>query len=97
MKLINSGFKCVLLFFVFLIIINMILGFLFIMEGLKGLNLNVVIVCIIGVYNIGIVVRIIVYGDVDVMLVGGVEVFIILLGMVGFVVVCVLLFCNDNL
>lgn len=75
----------------------MILGFLFIMEGLKGFNINVVIVCIIGVYNIGIVVCIIVYGDVDVMLVGGVEVFIIFFGIVGFVVVRVFFVCNDDL
>lgn len=96
-KLLNSGLCKFLLFYVFLIIINMILGYLLIMYGLCGLNILIVMVCIIGLYNIGYVVCMIVYGDVDVMVVGGVEKVFILIGMGGFNVVCVLLICNDDL
>lgn len=42
------------------------------------------IVCVVSVYVIGDVFRMICYGDVDVMVVGGVEFCIILFFMVGF-------------
>lgn len=75
----------------------MIAGNLFIMCGLCGFNIVIFIVCIMGLYNIGYVVCMIVYGDVDVMVVGGVEKVLMLLGMVGFGVVKVFLICNDEL
>lgn len=95
--LMNGGLCKISLFFVLLMIVNMVVGYLIIMYGLCGLSIFIVIVCIFGVYNIGYVVCIIVYGDVDVMVVGGVEKVSMLLGVGGFGVVCVLFICNDNL
>lgn len=95
--LVKGGLCKISLFFVLLMIVNMVVGYLIIMYGLCGLSIFIVIVCILGVYNIGYVVCIIVYGDVDVMVVGGVEKVSMLLGVGGFGVVCVLLICNDNL
>ncbi|MFT7261886.1 MAG: 3-oxoacyl-[acyl-carrier-protein] synthase II, partial [Glaciecola sp.] len=53
-KLLNSGPRRVSPFFVPSTITNMISGFISIMEGLKGPNLNVVTACTTGVHNIGI-------------------------------------------
>ncbi|MBO1254964.1 beta-ketoacyl-ACP synthase II [Alteromonas sp. 5E99-2] len=83
-KLMNSGPKRMSPFFVPSTITNMISGFLSIMEGLKGPNLNVVTACTTGVHNIGIAARTIAYGDADAMLAGGAESAITPLGIGGF-------------
>nr|WP_136252280.1 beta-ketoacyl-ACP synthase II [Ningiella ruwaisensis] len=83
-KLIESGAKRVSPFFVPSTITNMISGFLSIMEGLKGPNLNVVTACTTGVHNIGLAARIIAYGDADAMLAGGAESSITPLAIAGF-------------
>ncbi len=83
-KLLNSGPRRVSPFFVPSTITNMISGFISIMEGLKGPNLNVVTACTTGVHNIGIAARIIAYGDADGMLAGGAEAAITPLAMAGF-------------
>ncbi|MDT0594330.1 beta-ketoacyl-ACP synthase II [Glaciecola petra] len=83
-KLTNSGPKRVSPFFVPSTITNMISGFLSIMEGLKGPNLNVVTACTTGVHNIGIAARTIAYGDADAMLAGGSEATITPLAFAGF-------------
>ncbi|MEW9798702.1 beta-ketoacyl-ACP synthase II [Alteromonas sp. CYL-A6] len=83
-KLLNSGPKRVSPFFVPSTITNMISGFLSIMEGLKGPNLNVVTACTTGVHNIGLAARTIAYGDADAMLAGGAEASITPLGVAGF-------------
>jgi 3-oxoacyl-[acyl-carrier-protein] synthase II len=83
-KLMNSGPKRVSPFFVPSTITNMISGFLSIMEGLKGPNLNVVTACTTGVHNIGVAARTIAYGDADAMLAGGAEASITPLGIAGF-------------
>ena len=80
----NSGPKRMSPFFVPSTITNMISGFLSIMEGLKGPNLNVVTACTTGVHNIGIAARTIAYGDADAMLAGGAESAITPLGIGGF-------------
>ena len=80
LKLTNSGPKRVSPFFVPSTITNMISGFLSIMEGLKGPNLNIVTACTTGVHNIGIAARTIAYGDADAMLAGGAEASITPLG-----------------
>ncbi|MGK0502819.1 MAG: 3-oxoacyl-[acyl-carrier-protein] synthase II, partial [Alteromonadaceae bacterium] len=82
-KLMNSGPKRVSPFFVPSTITNMISGFLSIMEGLKGPNLNVVTACTTGVHNIGIAARTIAYDDADAMLAGGSEASITPLGIAG--------------
>ena len=83
-KLLNSGPKRVSPFFVPSTITNMISGFLSIMEGLKGPNLNVVTACTTGVHNIGIAARTIAYDDADAMLAGGAEATITPLAFAGF-------------
>ncbi|MDM7860731.1 beta-ketoacyl-ACP synthase II [Alteromonas sp. ASW11-36] len=95
-KLTNSGPKRVSPFFVPSTITNMISGFLSIMEGLKGPNLNVVTACTTGVHNIGIAARTIAYHDADVMVAGGAEASITPLGMAGFAAARALSSRNDD-
>jgi len=95
-KLLNSGPKRVSPFFVPSTITNMISGFLSIMEGLKGPNLNVVTACTTGVHNIGIAARTIAYGDADAMLAGGSEASITPLGIAGFAAARALSSRNDD-
>ena len=83
-KLTASGPRKVSPFFVPSTITNMISGFLSIMEGMKGPNLNVVTACTTGVHNLGIAARTIAYGDADAMVAGGAEATITPLGIAGF-------------
>ena len=83
-KLIKSGPRRVSPFFVPSTITKMVSGFLSIMRGLKGPNLNVVTACTTGVHNIGIGARAIAYGDADVMVAGGSESTITPLAIAGF-------------
>lgn len=83
-KLLENGPRKVSPFFVPSTITNMISGFLSIMEGLKGPNLNIVTACTTGVHNIGVAARMISYGDADAMLAGGAEAAITTLGLAGF-------------
>ena len=95
-KLLKSGPKRVSPFFVPSTITNMISGFLSIMEGLKGPNLNVVTACTTGVHNIGIAARTIAYNDADAMLAGGSEATITPLAFAGFASARALSTNNDN-
>lgn len=95
-KLLNSGPKRVSPFFVPSTITNMISGFLSIMEGLKGPNLNVVTACTTGVHNIGIAARTIAYNDADAMLAGGSEATITPLAFAGFASARALSTNNEN-
>jgi len=54
-------------------IINMIGGYLSIKQNLKGPNIAIVTACSTATHNIGAAVRMIQYGEVDVMLAGGAE------------------------
>ncbi|MFS1703426.1 beta-ketoacyl-ACP synthase II [Alteromonas sp. AMM-1] len=94
-KLMNSGPRRVSPFFVPSTITNMISGFLSIMEGLKGPNLNIVTACTTGVHNIGVAARTIAYGDADAMLAGGAEATITPLGIAGFAAARALSSRND--
>jgi 3-oxoacyl-[acyl-carrier-protein] synthase II len=60
-------------FFVPSTIINMLPGQLAIMLGLKGPNFSAVSACATAKHNIGLAMRLIQYGDADVMLAGGAE------------------------
>lgn len=95
-KLMNSGPRRISPFFVPSTITNMISGFLSIMEGLKGPNLNVVTACTTGVHNIGIAARTIAYGDADAMLAGGAESAITPLAIGGFGAARALSSCNSS-
>ncbi|WP_026375022.1 beta-ketoacyl-ACP synthase II [Aestuariibacter salexigens] len=94
-KLLNSGPRKVSPFFVPSTITNMISGFLSIMEGLKGPNLNIVTACTTGVHNIGVAARTIAYGDADAMLAGGAEATVTPLGVAGFAAARALSSRND--
>ena len=54
-------------------IINMISGQVSIMTGAKGPNIAAVTACTTGTHNIGLAMRMIQYGDADVMIAGGAE------------------------
>ncbi|MCC2615634.1 beta-ketoacyl-ACP synthase II [Aestuariibacter halophilus] len=94
-KLMESGPRKISPFFVPATITNMISGFLSIMEGLKGPNLNIVTACTTGVHNIGVAARTIAYGDADAMLAGGAESSITPLGLGGFAAARALSSRND--
>jgi len=95
-KLKESGPRKVSPFFVPSTITNMISGFLSIMEGLKGPNLNIVTACTTGVHNVGMAARLIAYGDADAMLAGGAEAPITDLGISGFSAARALSTRNDD-
>lgn len=95
-KLLNSGPKRVSPFFVPSTITNMISGFLSIMEGLKGPNINIVTACTTGVHNIGVAARTIAYNDADVMIAGGSEATITPLAFAGFGSARALSTANDD-
>lgn len=95
-KLLKSGPRKISPFFVPATITNMISGFLSIMEGLKGPNLNIVTACTTGVHNIGVAARLIAYGDADAMLAGGAESSITPLGVGGFAAARALSTRNDD-
>lgn len=83
-KLVTHGPRKVSPFFVPSTITNMISGFLSIMTGLQGPNLNTVTACTTGLHNIGLAARLIQCGDADAMLCGGAEAAITELGIAGF-------------
>jgi 3-oxoacyl-[acyl-carrier-protein] synthase II len=82
--LLTSGPRRISPFFVPSSIINMISGHLSIMLGLQGPNMSVVTACATGTHAIGDAMRMIQYGDADVMLAGGAEHATTQLGLAGF-------------
>jgi 3-oxoacyl-[acyl-carrier-protein] synthase II len=83
-------------FFVPGTIINLIAGQLSIMYGLKGPNLALVTACTTANHCIGEAGRIIEYGDADVMIAGGAESTVSLLGVGGFCAARALSTRNDD-
>ncbi|PIE23784.1 MAG: beta-ketoacyl-[acyl-carrier-protein] synthase II [Neptuniibacter caesariensis] len=92
----NSGPRRVSPFFVPGSIINMIGGNLAIKYGLKGPNIAITTACTTGTHNIGQAMRMIQYGDADVMLAGGAEMATTPLGIAGFSAARALSTRNDN-
>ncbi len=92
----ESGPRKISPFFVPGTIINMISGQLSIMYGLKGPNLAVVTACTTSNHCIGEAGRIIEYGDADVMIAGGAESTVSLLGVGGFAAARALSSRNDD-
>jgi len=92
----ESGPRKISPFFVPGTIINMISGQLSIMYGLKGPNLALVTACTTSNHCIGDAGRIIEYGDADVMVAGGAESTVSLLGVGGFAAARALSSRNDD-
>lgn len=80
----GSGPRRISPFFVPGSIINMIAGNLAIKYGFRGPNIAITTACTTGTHNIGQAMRMIQYGDADVMLAGGAEMATTPLGIGGF-------------
>ncbi|WP_432695109.1 beta-ketoacyl-ACP synthase II [Marinobacterium sp. YM272] len=80
----SSGPRRVSPFFVPGSIINMISGNLAIKYGFRGPNIAITTACTTGTHNIGHAMRMIQYGDADVMIAGGAEMATTPLGVAGF-------------
>ncbi len=65
-------------------IVNILSGYISIKYGLKGPNFSVTSACASGTHSIGESLRIIQYGDADVMIAGGSEASLEMLGIAGF-------------
>lgn len=77
-------------------IINMPAGLIAIRHGLKGANLATATACSTSTHAIGLGARLIAYGDLDAVLVGGSEKASTALGMAGFGAMHALSSCNDS-
>lgn len=91
-----SGPRRVSPFFVPGSIINMIAGNLAIRYGFRGPNIAITTACTTGTHNIGHAMRMIQYGDADVMVAGGAEMATTPLGLAGFSAARALSTRNDN-
>lgn len=83
-KLEKDGPRKISPFFIPGAITNMLAGQISIHYGMKGPNIAVVTACTTGTHNIGLGARTILYGDADVMIVGGAEMATTPLGLGGF-------------
>ena len=83
-------------FFVPANIINMVSGNVSIIHGLKGPNISIVSACSTGSHSIGDAMRIIQYGDADIMVTGGAEKTITPTGLGGFAAARALSTRNDS-
>jgi len=92
----NSGPRRVSPFFVPGSIINMISGNVAIKYGLRGPNIAITTACTSGTHNIGHAMRMIQYGDADVMVAGGAEMATTPLGLAGFSAARALSTRNDD-
>jgi len=92
----SSGPRKISPFFIAGTIINMISGNLSIIYGLRGPNFAVVSACTTGTHSIGEAMRIIQYGDADVMIAGGAESAVCPLAIGGFAASRALSTRNDD-
>ena len=77
-------------------LINMIAGHVTILKGYKGPSFGMVSACTTGAHSIGDSARMIKYGDADVMIAGGAEGAVCVLGMGGFAAMKALSTRNDD-
>jgi len=92
----NGGPRKISPFFVPSTIINMLPGNLAIMLGMKGPNLSAVSACTTATHNIGLAMRLIQYGDADVMIAGGAECSTTPTAIGGFIAARALSSSNDD-
>lgn len=95
-ELLESGPRRVSPFYVPRNIINMVSGQVSITYGLKGPNFSVVTACASGTHSIGQAMRLIQYGDADVMIAGGTEASNCRMGLAGFAAAHALSHRNDD-
>lgn len=93
--LLESGPRKISPFFIPAALINLIAGHLSILYGMRGPNIALVSACTTGTHNIGMGARAIMYGDADVMVVGGSEMATTKLGVSGFAAMRALSTRND--
>ena len=82
--LLKYGTRKISPFFIPGAIVNMAPGYASMKYNLKGPNISIATACTTGLHNIGSAMRMIQYGDADVMLAGGAEMATDLLGIGGF-------------
>jgi 3-oxoacyl-[acyl-carrier-protein] synthase II len=95
-EFVQRGARRISPFFVPSTIINMISGHVSIRHGFKGPNLAIVTACTTGLHCIGAAGRMIEYGDADVMVAGGSEASVSVLGVGGFASMRALSTRNDD-
>ncbi|NNU42185.1 beta-ketoacyl-ACP synthase II [Ramlibacter montanisoli] len=95
-ELVNRGPRRISPFFVPASIINMISGHVSIRYGFQGPNIAIVTACTTGLHAIGVAGRMIEYGDADVMVAGGAESCVSMLGIGGFAAARALSTRNDD-
>lgn len=83
-QLLKSGPRRISPFFIPGTIINLVAGQLSIMYGYKGPSISAVSACTTSAHNIGLAMRLIAYGDADVIIAGGAECACTPLGLGGF-------------
>lgn len=82
--LLKGGARKISPFFIPGAVVNMAPGYVSIKYNLKGPNISIATSCTTGTHNIGSAMRMIQYGDADVMLTGGAEMATEVLGIGGF-------------
>lgn len=92
----DKGARRVTPFYVPRSIVNMAAGHVSMHFGIKGPSLSTVTACTSGTHSIGQAVRMIQYGDADVMLAGGAEMSSCAMGIAGFAAARALSTRNDN-
>ncbi|MBE7369734.1 beta-ketoacyl-ACP synthase II [Ramlibacter pallidus] len=95
-EMVNRGPRRISPFFVPASIINMISGHVSIRHGFQGPNIAVVTACTTGLHAIGLAGRMIESGDADVMVAGGAESCVSMLGIGGFAAARALSTRNDD-
>ncbi|HVE53409.1 MAG TPA: beta-ketoacyl-ACP synthase II [Ramlibacter sp.] len=95
-EMVNRGPRRISPFFVPASIINMISGHVSIRHGFQGPNIAIVTACTTGLHAIGVAGRFIESGDADVMVAGGAESCVSMLGIGGFAAARALSTRNDD-